>query len=190
LATNHLHVFANAGTGSARRHVVSALSILKLHESDTHRAQYADIARAIDIYGAKGFVAEDRHELFARMVFNILVSNDDDHLRNHAFVRDEQASGWRLSPLYDVVPKPQMASERFLVLGIGKQGRLANLDNALSAAPAFGILQAEANTIINKLATVVREWRGYFEQSGVPTAECDKVAAAFRKPREIGLKAM
>src|SRR3546814_17136977 len=75
-------------------------------------------------------IASDRHELFARMVFNIMVSNDDDHLRNHAFLFDAQGAGWRLSPLYDVVPRPKLAQERMLHLAVGPQGRLARLDNA------------------------------------------------------------
>lgn len=171
-----------------KRHVVSALTMLKMHESDAAKARYIDMAKVIDDVGARGFVAEDRTELFKRMVFNILVTNDDDHLRNHAFVWDTAHRGWRLSDLYDVVPKPQQGSERFLVLGVGNQGRLATLDNALSAASLFGILQKDAIAIIEKMASIGREWRVFFKKMGVPTAECNKIASAFRNPKDIGLK--
>jgi serine/threonine-protein kinase HipA len=57
-------------------------------------------------------VQTDRDELYARIAFNIRVSNDDDHLRNHAFIWDASGKGWRLSPLYDVVPRPQIGHER------------------------------------------------------------------------------
>ena len=120
------------------------------------------------------------------MVFNILVSNDDDHLRNHAFIWTPAARGWCLSPLYDVLPKPQIGTERFLHLSIGKQGRLANLDNALSVASQFGLLDKDARRVVDRISSAVREWRTFFEAAGVESGECDKVASAFRKPRDLG----
>lgn len=80
---------------------------------------------------------QEREELFARMVFNIFVSNDDDHLRNHGFVRAPHLVGWVLSPLYDVVPRPGVAYERRLHLEVGAQGKLASLDNAMTHFAAF-----------------------------------------------------
>jgi serine/threonine-protein kinase HipA len=75
------------------------------------------------------------------------------------------------------------------VLGVGPAaGRLATLDNALSAAGSFGILRHAAAQIIVQLSAVVREWRMHFEALGVTVAECDKIASAFRKPKDIGLR--
>jgi serine/threonine-protein kinase HipA len=106
-----------SGGAFGKRHVVSALTMLKMHESDTASANFAGLADLLGERGATGFVAADKVESFKRMVFNILVMNDDDHLRNHAFVWDGANKGWRLRDLYDVVPKPQVRSEHFLVLG-------------------------------------------------------------------------
>lgn len=171
-----------------RTHTVSGLTMLGLHESESANSSYVALADVISSSGAKGFVQQDRKELFARMVFNILVSNDDDHLRNHAFVWDDINKGWRLSPLYDVLPKPQVATERYLHLSVGKQGRLATLDNALSMAGQFGLMDKEAARITNDIAMKTREWRTFFEsEMQVPTAECDKVKSAFRRPADIGL---
>jgi serine/threonine-protein kinase HipA len=171
----------------ARRHVVSALTLLGLHESESPKSSYAAIARRIAEVGAKGSVMQDSEELFGRMVFNILVGNDDDHLRNHAFVWDVKREGWTLSPLYDVLPKPQQGTDRFLHLSVGAQGRLATLDNALSHAGQFGIIPHRAKEIVDRIASEVREWRTFFElDMGLSTATCDKVASAFRKPSEIG----
>lgn len=164
----------------------SALTALARHESESTTASYPDIALRMADLGAHGQVKADRRELFGRMVFNILVSNDDDHLRNHAFIWKPDLRGWVLSPLYDVLPKPQIAHERFLHLGVGKQGRLATLPNALSGAPMVGLLEADARAIIDRIATEVREWRTFFEEIGVPTAECDRVETAFRRPRDAG----
>lgn len=74
----------------SRKHVVSALTLPGLHESDSPTASYSAIARKLSALGASGFVQADREELFGRMVFNILVGNDDDHLRNHAFVWNDR----------------------------------------------------------------------------------------------------
>lgn len=170
-----------------RRHVASALTMLGLHENESPTSSYASIARRIAQLGTKDRVKIDSEELFGRMIFNILVGNDDDHLRNHAFVWDPSHRGWMLSPLYDVLPKPQHGSNRFLHLGVGAQGRLATLDNALSHAGQFGILPNRAKEIVNRIAGKVREWRTFFESTmGLSTASCDKVASAFRKPSEIG----
>jgi serine/threonine-protein kinase HipA len=173
---------------TGRRHMVSALTLLALHEQDSPNAGYADIADAIGVHGVSGMIASDRHELFARMVFNILVSNDDDHLRNHAFLFDAVGGGWRLSPLYDVVPKPQVAHERMLHLSVGPQGRLAMLDNALAGAGRFGLLPPDASRIIDRVVRAVRGWRDVFEALGVPARMCDQIAAAFRRPVDLGLR--
>jgi serine/threonine-protein kinase HipA len=174
--------------GVTRRHMVSALTLLGLHESASPDASYAQIGLATGRWGARGYTARDNAELFARMVFNILVSNDDDHLRNHAFLYDTAAAGWRLSPLYDVVPKPQIGTDRYLHLGIGPDGRLARLDNAFDGAGQFGLHAADAAQIIERVVAAVRSWRETFENAGVIGRECDKVATAFRRADEIGMR--
>jgi len=173
--------------GWARKPVVSALTALELHETESPDSSYAALSDSMGRFAAHGRVDVDRAELFGRMVFNILVSNDDDHLRNHAFVWLPEARGWALSPLYDVLPKPQIATERRLHLGVGKQGRLATLDNAMSESGRFGLTPPKAKEIVERISGVAREWRTAFNEMGVSDAECDKVAAAFRKPRDIGL---
>ncbi len=174
--------------GIGRRHMVSALTLLKLHEQDSPDSSYASIADALGQHGVSGRIAGDREELYARMVFNILVTNDDDHLRNHAFLYDAQAAGWRLSPLYDVVPKPQAAQERMLHLSVGPQGRLARLDNAMTGAGRFGLLPPAAAAIIDRVVRAVRSWRDTFEQLGVSPRDCDQVATAFRRAADIGMR--
>lgn len=174
--------------GIGRRHMVSALTLLALHEQDSPDASYGAIADALGQYGVGGCIARDRGELYARMVFNILVGNDDDHLRNHAFLYDEKAKGWRLSPLYDVVPKPQAAQERTLHLSVGPRGRLARLDNALAGAGRFGLLPPDAAAIVDRVARAVRSWRNTFERMGVSARDCDRVASAFRRAGDIGMR--
>jgi serine/threonine-protein kinase HipA len=130
-------------------------------------------------------VSHSLAELFARMVFDILVSNDDDHLRNRAFLQHDASEGWRLSPLYDVLPKAQLASERRLHLSVGPRGRVATLDNALAR---FGLLPAAAARVIERIAATVRAWRTVFEAEGVTAGDCDRVASAFRRAADIGMR--
>ncbi len=173
-------------TGMARRHMVSALTLLARDESRSPDSSYAEIVDAMAVHGVRGNIAGDRAELFGRMVFNILVSNDDDHLRNHAFVHDDSGGGWRLSPLYDVVPKPQVAQERTLHLAVGPQGRSARLDNALAGAGRFGLLPPDAARIVDRVAAAVRCWRETFEAVGVSVRDRERIASAFRRGGDVG----
>lgn len=173
--------------GYGRRHFMSALSMLARHESESPHSHYAEIAEAIAKYGAAARIKTDQAELFGRMVFNILVNNNDDHLRNHGFIWDTRLGGWCLSPLYDVVPAPSHAQERHLHLGVGQQGRLATLPNAMSKHGVFGLTRPQAVDIIERIAAVVRGWRNTFEAVGVPAVDIDRVSSAIRHPREVGL---
>jgi serine/threonine-protein kinase HipA len=164
--------------GVRRRPFASGLTILGAHESDVGRHSYGDLAAALRRYGADP--RSDLIELFRRMVFNILVTNDDDHLRNHGFLLE--AKGWRLSPLYDVVPKPQVGLERTLVLGVGPQGRAATLENAITGAGVFGLTTEEATRETSTLANIVRnEWMNHFQGAGLGDAEIRRFATCFRQ---------
>jgi len=162
-----------------RRHMLSALTMLGCNEAASPKKSYWDIADVIRARAAESLVRNNNRELFARMVFNILVTNDDDHLRNHAFLWNPQEKGWGLSPLYDVMPRPLLATERFLHLGVGEQGRLATLDNALSGYSRFGITLHDAREIIDRVWSVVREWKTHFENYGAGE-EIGNIAPAFR----------
>ncbi len=171
------------GNWLERRPFASGLTMLGAHESEVSRYSYADLAGAIRQYGTK--IREDLHELFRRMVFNILVTNDDDHLRNHGFLFD--GNGWRLSPLYDVVPKPQVGLERRLVLGVGPEGRNATLDNALAGAAVFDLGPDEASAMAEELRKIVAaRWQPLFKEAGLSPADQGRFATCFRLAREDG----
>ena len=163
-----------------RHHMVSALTMLGCHESESPNKSYAEIADAIRARADEHAIKPGCRELFGRMVFNIFVTNDDDHLRNHAFLWNTETRSWRLSPLYDVMPRPMLATKRHLHLSVGQQGRLATLDNALSAYARFGITRQDALDIIDRIWRVVREWKVRFESYGVAGREIEAIASAFR----------
>lgn len=165
------------GNYMERRPFASGLTMLAAHESEVSAYSYADLAGVIRQHGSQ--VRGDLHELFRRMVFNILVTNDDDHLRNHGFLMD--GDGWRLSPLYDVVPKPQVGLERRLVLGVGPQGRAATLENALAGAAAFDLAAEDAEGIVADLQARVRaRWDPLFQEAGLGEADRRRFATCFR----------
>ncbi|WP_454739346.1 type II toxin-antitoxin system HipA family toxin [Cupriavidus necator] len=179
-------MLAPAATRTERRMAfVSGLTLIGCDETESRTKAYSDLAAAIRKYCHTTVVRSDNEELFKRMVFNIFVTNDDDHLRNHGFIWDPRLPGWRLSPLYDVLPRPSHATERHLHLEIGPQGRSATIDNALDGCQRFSINTARAGELIAGVWAVVREWRVFFEQYGVGALDCDKIAPAFRHLDDI-----
>ena len=169
---------------------VSGLTMVACDETESRTKAYTDLAQAVRDHCHPSVIRADNAELFKRMVYNVLVSNDDDHLRNHGFVWDPRLPGWRLSPLYDVLPRASHATERFLHLGVGPQGRLATLDNGLAAHARFTLSKAEAVRMIADVWQKVREWRGYFEKFGVADEELDKIAPAFRHLDDVSTPAL
>ena len=165
------------GNWLERRPFASGLTMLGAHESEVSSFSYADLAGAIRQFGTE--VRQDLHELFRRMLLNILVTNDDDHLRNHGFLFDGE--GWRLSPLYDVVPKPQLGLERRLVLGVGPEGRNATIENALAGAAVFDLGHDDAKAIAENMSrTVATRWEQLFTKAGISAADRKRFATCFR----------
>ncbi|WP_397536010.1 type II toxin-antitoxin system HipA family toxin [Roseateles sp.] len=173
------------GRVEGRLPFVSGLTLVACSELESPDKAYADLGRAIRRYVHPVGVRTNAEELFARMVLNIFVTNDDDHLRNHGFVRDPRLGGWVLSPLYDVVPRPVLASDRRLHLGVGEQGKLATLDNALSHYAAFFPERPMAVGIMRRIWGEVRQWKSCFEEHGADGKLLDQLARAFRDISEI-----
>ena len=180
------------GRGQAEHRLgfVSGLTLLACDETESRTKAYADLAQAVRRYCHPSVIRADNAELFKRMVYNVLISNDDDHLRNHGFVWEPRLAGWRLSPLYDVLPRASHATERFLHLGLGPQGRLATLDNALDSHEMFTLSRATACEMVADLWRVVREWRVHFESFGVPGSEIEQIAPAFRHIDDVSTPAL
>lgn len=178
------------GQTEQRLPFASGLTLVACDELASRAKGYGDLAQAIRQHVSPSQIRADTEELFARMVFNIFVSNDDDHLRNHGFVRDPGLSGWRLSPLYDVVPRPGVAFERHLHLQVGQQGKLATLDNALSAYSAFTPHRATALAIVQRIWLALRQWRTIFEETGANGHLIDQLGPAMRALSDIASPAL
>ena len=174
-----------AGLDEYRLPFVSGLTLVACDEFESQLKGYRDLALAVRERVHPTHIRANSEELFGRMVFNIFVSNDDDHLRNHGFVRDPRLPGWTLSPLYDVVPRPGVAYERQLHLQVGTQGKLATLDNAMSAYSAFTPQRTTAIAIIRRIWAELRQWRSAFEDLGASGRLIGQLAPALRDLDDI-----
>jgi serine/threonine-protein kinase HipA len=168
------------GLAEKRLGFISGLTLLACDEIESQTKSYGDLAQAVRRYCHPDVIRENNRELFERLVFNIFVNNDDDHLRNHGFVWDPRLLGWRLSPLYDVMPRASLASERRLYLGVGPQGRTATLDNAFDGREMFTLSAEAAAESIARIWRILREWKVHFEEYEVPSHQIERIAPAFR----------
>lgn len=173
------------GLAEGRLPFASGLTLVACTEFESRMKGYRDLAHAVRKHVHPPCIRTNCEELFARIVLNIFVSNDDDHLRNHGFVRDPRTAGWILSPLYDVVPRPGVAYERMLHLDVGAQGKLASLDNALSSFAAFTPSRTDAVGIIRRVWGEVRQWKTCFADHGADEQLVRQLTGAFRELEDI-----
>lgn len=190
LAEDFLGTAPAYGLAEKRLGFVSGLTLLACDEMESPNKSYGDLAAAVRRYCHPRVIRENNRELFERLIFNILVNNDDDHLRNHGFVWDARLPGWRLSPLYDVMPRASLAAERRLHLGVGPEGRLATLDNAFAGREMFTLSAEAAGESIARVWGIVREWKVYFEEYQVPADQAEKIAPAFRHIDDLSTPAL
>jgi serine/threonine-protein kinase HipA len=153
---------------------LSAMSLLNATDNEPH--SYMEIADALRQYGAKA--DEDCAQLWRRVVFSILISNTDDHLRNHGFLC-EPAAGWRLSPAYDLNPVPVDIKPRVLTTAIDEADGTASLDLAFEVAPHFGVKPEKAKIIAHEVGTAVARWRETAAVIGLAGKEIERMATAF-----------
>lgn len=165
--------------GYLRHRMISGLTILRASESATDRSRWSYLLLADEVRRLDADFGKSLPELFRRMVFNALITNSDDHPRNHAMIND--GSGWRLSPAYDLTPTPMIATEgRELALTVGSVGRLATRDNIISGAGRFGLRAEEAEAIVAKIHTIVsNRWYDICRKVGVSEGDCSRMRTAF-----------
>ena len=161
--------------GSVRIHYASAMTLLGKTDgaSAADGTSYLDIAAFIKAYGANP--KSDLKELWKRIVFNMAVSNTDDHLRNHAFILAQ--NGWRISPLYDVNPVPYGEE---LSLNVNESDNRINADLAIDTAERFGIGKNEAaKTAKDIIKTVGSNWERIASACGISRGQIESMRPAF-----------
>ncbi|MBN6152692.1 HipA domain-containing protein [Xanthomonas sp. AmX2] len=138
--------------GTERRAYASAFALLDV--DDSQGSSYAEIAHAIENHGVASAIADDLHQLYRRVAFNVLIGNRDDHLRNHGFLREP--GGWRLSPAFDVNPNPNKDAH---VLAIGLDDPTPDTRLLLDTCAYYRLSKAQAGDIIEQVRTAVRGWK-------------------------------
>lgn len=167
---------------SGRVGYMSAMSML--HARDGEQASYLEIAEAIEERSPA--VNADLRELWRRIVFTILISNTDDHLRNHGFLRKSTA-GWSLSPAFDLNPNPEGAAKQ-LTTAIDESNAQASLAAALNVASLFRLSQAEARQIVDELSTATARWQEVARAMGLATSQLQRLAPAFEHEQRVAAR--
>lgn len=168
--------------GYLRARMVSGLTLLRADDSHRERDKWSYVALAEELRRVSAEPKKDAAELFRRMCFNALISNTDDHPRNHAIIA--RVRDWRLSPAYDLTPTALISLDRRdLALVCGDAGRWANMYNLLSQSARFLINQEEAMAIVLEMKNVVQmTWHDVARRSGVSERDCEMIRGAFAYP--------
>lgn len=158
-----------------RVHFASAMTMTNNNE-DTMRdnpASYLDLAEFIQYSGSN--IQADLHQLWRRIIFNIAISNTDDHLRNHGFILGD--AGWKLSPAFDINPS---IDKNGLALNIDQNDNSLDIELTKSVGQYFQLTIPQMNNIIEEVMASVKNWKAIAHEIGIPRAEQELMAPAFR----------
>jgi len=169
-------------SGYQRARMVSGLTLLRAEDTDRTPETWSYVALAEELRRVSAQAQRDAAELFRRMCFNALISNIDDHPRNHAILAWER--DWTLSPAFDLTPSTPVSIERRdLALVCGDAGRYANADNLLSQHQRFLLGRNEAEATIAEMeGCVAKRWYEIARAAGVTETDCGRIATAFAYP--------
>ena len=168
--------------GYRRARMLSALTLLRSEDSYQDRDKWSYLLLVEELRRISSRERLDAHELFRRMCFNALISNTDDHPRNHAVIALKEH--WRLSPAYDLTPSvPVSIERRDLALICGDAGRYANAKNLLSQSTRFMLTPQDAQAIIQTMEqTIADRWYEICRAEGVTEKDCERISGAFLYP--------
>ena len=168
--------------GYLRARMASGLTILRADEAPETRRNWSYVLLAEELRRIVVDARRDAHELFRRVCFNALISNLDDHPRNHAVVAKEK--DWKLSPAYDLTPSvPVSLERRDLAMDCGDAGRYANARNILSQHARFLLAKGEAEKIVNDMKELIgATWYDTVRASGVSEKDAATIRGAFVYP--------
>ena len=165
--------------GYLRARMLSGLTLLRAEEGHDTRDRWSYVLLAEDLRRVSAVPRADAAELFRRMCFNALISNTDDHPRNHALMA--MNVDWKLSPAYDLTPTPLVSEERRdLAMICGDAGRYANAGNIVSQSLRFLLEKGEAEKIVADMEEKVRgTWYEVARREGLSEQDCHTISRAF-----------
>jgi len=166
-------------SGYTRARMISGLTVLRAEDMPKARDRWSYVLLAEELRRAVAEPTKDAPELFRRICFNALISNIDDHPRNHALIAKER--DWKLSPAFDLTPSPVIAQDRRdLAMTVGDMGRFANSKNILSQSTRFLLENGQAKTIVSGMTERVRNtWYDVVKSCGVSEKDAETISRAF-----------
>ncbi len=169
-------------TGYLRARMISGLTLLRTEDTHQSRDRWSYVLMVEELRRVCTNPKQDALELFRRMCFNALISNTDDHPRNHALLAKDKE--WKLSPAYDLTPSmPISLDRRDLAMTCGDWGRYAHVDNLLSQCERFYLQKDHAKEIITEMADQVSQtWYETARREGISEQDCTKISSAFVYP--------
>jgi serine/threonine-protein kinase HipA len=162
-----------------RLHAISANVALKAAGSELSYPYLAQLLRRRGVTEG-GVNREQMHELFRRLIFNILIDNTDDHEKNHVLIVND-AQNYVLSPAFDVLPTRQALGYQGMAVGV--EGAVSSVDNALSMCASYWLSRKEALTEATRVAKVVNHWRTHFKAAGVDEQTIGFLADQIDRPQ-------
>jgi serine/threonine-protein kinase HipA len=167
--------------GYTRARMISGLTVLRADEGVQTRPRWSYMLLVEELRRISAEPRKDARELFRRICFNALISNIDDHPRNHALIAKED--DWRLSPAYDLTPAPLVSQDhRDLAMDCGDLGRFANARNILSQHARFLLNKDEADEIVKDMRAGVSKWYDTVRACGVSQTDAETIRGAFVYP--------
>jgi serine/threonine-protein kinase HipA len=157
---------------------ISAMTLIEGRDGEVR--DYTEIAETLPEHDSR--TSEDLRELWRRIAFSVAIHNTDDHLRNHGFLRDG-AKGWRLSPVFDVNPNPDVAEERVTGIG-GARSRSDELTGLMTYADTFDLTQAGAKCVLAEVSDATADWRKIASDNGIDESERIRFEGAFEGLRD------
>lgn len=160
---------------------ISAMTLMQARDGESH--SYPELAAHICQFAANP--ENSLVELWKRIALSIMITNVDDHPRNHGFLRRE-SKGWILSPLFDVNPTPEHVKGHTLSMDLREGDNTASLKLLCECAEDFYIRRSDANRLLRSIAEAVSHWRAIASRLGIPTSEQDDMSSAFEHPDGYG----
>jgi len=158
--------------GPGRSFFVSAMTLLERRDGDG--GSYLDLAEFIQTHGVRGHIEADLEQLFRRVIFNVLVGNTDDHLRNHGFIHENE--GWRLAPAYDLNPNP---AKRAHALRIDESTTAPDIDVVMATASLYRLPTPKAAKLLEAVRSKTRKWKELARNAQLSSTEIASSEAAF-----------
>ena len=147
----------------------SAMTLLEREDGESG-ASYLDLVEYISDNGAQGHIDEDLEQLFRRVLFNVVVGNRDDHLRNHGFIREP--SGWRLSPAFDINPNPHKTDHALTLDG---ENASPSLQAVMATAELYRLTGKDARAVRKDVETAIAGWREEARKLSLPSFEIQQM---------------